>query len=171
MANNKFKLTLEGQAYELERRDGMMVVNGVEFSCERKEHQVLIAGSPHLVKLSPGTAEVDGIAYTVEVDGLEEPKATGRTRRATHAAADEAGALTAVMPGLILKILKKEGDHVDVGETVIILEAMKMQNDLQAKCAGVITQMNVKKGDNVEMRQVLCIIDSTAAGEGAQPAL
>jgi biotin carboxyl carrier protein len=60
---------------------------------------------------------------------------------------------------------------VDVGETVIILEAMKMQNDLQAKCAGVITQMNVKKGDNVEMRQVLCIIDSTAAGEGAQPAL
>ncbi len=80
-------------------------------------------------------------------------------RKATHAAADEAGALTAVMPGLILKILKKEGDPVEVGETVIILEAMKMQNDLQAKTAGRITQMNVKQGDNVEMRQVLCIIE------------
>jgi biotin carboxyl carrier protein len=34
-----------------------------------------------------------------------------------------------------------------------------MQNDLQAKTAGTITQMNVKKGDNVEMRQVLCIIE------------
>ena len=48
---------------------------------------------------------------------------------------------------------------MEVGETVIILEAMKMQNDLQAKTAGRITQMNVKQGDNVEMRQVLCIIE------------
>ncbi len=159
MANNKFKLTLEGQAYELERRDGVMVVNGVEFSCSRKENQILVAGSPHLVKLGAGTAEVDGIAYAIEAQGLEEPKAAGRARRATHAAAEEAGALTAVMPGLILKILKKEGDHVEVGETVIVLEAMKMQNDLQARTAGVITQMNVKQGENVEMRQVLCVIE------------
>jgi biotin carboxyl carrier protein len=159
MANNKFKLMLEGQAYELERRDGMMLVNGVEFSCERKENQISISGNPHTVKLGQGSAEVDGIAYAIEAEGLEEPKATGRVRRASHSAAEEAGALTAVMPGLILKILKKEGDRVEVGETVIILEAMKMQNDLQAKSAGVITQMNVKQGENVEMRQVLCIIE------------
>ena len=158
MANNKFTLMLEGQAYELERRDGVMVVNGVEFSCTGKDSQVLIGGTPHAVKLAAGSAEVDGIAYSAEVQGLEEPKATGRVRRATHAAAEEAGAVTAVMPGLILKILKKEGDRVEVGDTVIILEAMKMQNDLQARTAGVITQMNVKQGENVEMRQVLCII-------------
>jgi len=158
MANNKFTLMLEGQAYELERRDGVMVVNGVEFSCTGKDSQVLIGGNPHAVKLAAGSAEVDGIAYSAEVQGLEEPKATGRVRRATHAAAEEAGAVTAVMPGLILKILKKEGDRVEVGDTVIILEAMKMQNDLQARTAGVITQMNVKQGENVEMRQVLCII-------------
>ena len=159
MANNKFTLMLEGQAYELERRDGVMVVNGVEFSCTGKDSQVLIGGNPHAVKLAAGSAEVDGIAYSAEVQGLEEPKATGRVRRATHAAAEEAGAVTAVMPGLILKILKKEGDRVEVGDTVIILEAMKMQNDLQARTAGVITQMNVKQGENVEMRQVLCIIE------------
>ena len=158
MANNKFTLMLEGQAYELERRDGVMVVNGVEFSCTGKDSQVLIGGNPHAVKLAAGSAEVDGIAYSAEVQGLEEPKATGRVRRATHAAAEEAGAVTAVMPGLILKILKKEGDRVEVGDTVIILEAMKMQNDLQARTAGVITQINVKQGENVEMRQVLCII-------------
>ena len=159
MANNKFKLVLDGQDYEVERRDGMVVVNGMEFSCERKEHQVVVAGSPHAVKLGPGSAEVDGITFAVEARGLEEPRTTGRTRRATASAAEEAGALTAVMPGLILKILKKEGDRVDVGDTIIVLEAMKMQNDLQAKTAGVITQMNVKQGDNVEMRQVLCIIE------------
>jgi biotin carboxyl carrier protein len=161
MANNKFKLTLEGQAYELERRDGMMVVNGVEFSCERQGHQVLISGNPHAGEADPRQRR--GGRHRLQRGrgpGLEEPKVTGRkARRATHAAADEAGALTAVMPGLILKILKKEGERVEVGETVIILEAMKMQNDLQAKTAGVITQMNVKQGDNVEMRQVLCVIE------------
>jgi biotin carboxyl carrier protein len=36
---------------------------------------------------------------------------------------------------------------------------MKMQNDIQAKAAGVIRQMNVKQGENVEMRQVLCVIE------------
>lgn len=160
MANNKFKLMLEGQAYELERRDGMMLVNGVEFTCERKENQVLVGGNPHVVKLNSATvAEVDGIAYTVEAQGLAEPKAAGRPRKATASAAEEAGALLAVMPGLILKILKKEGDKVEAGETVIILEAMKMQNELQAKTSGTITQMNVKQGENVEMRQVLCIIE------------
>jgi len=159
MANNRFKLVLEGQAYDLERRDGMIVVNGMEFSCERKEQQILVAGSPHLVKLAPGAAEVDGISYAIAVEGLEEPRSSGPRRKATHAAAEEAGALTAVMPGLILKILKQEGDRVEVGDTVIILEAMKMQNDLQARTAGVITQMNVKQGENVEMRQVLCVIE------------
>jgi biotin carboxyl carrier protein len=159
MANNKFKLILEGQAYELERRDGMMVVNGMEFSCARKDQQILVAGNAHVVKLGAGAAEVDGISYTVASEGLAEPKAGGRKRKATHAAAEAAGALTAVMPGLILKILKHEGDRVELGETVIILEAMKMQNDLQARTAGVITQMNVKQGENVEMRQVLCIIE------------
>lgn len=159
MANNKFKLVLEGQDYEVERRDGLMLINGVEFSCERKDKQISISGNPHTVTLGSGTAEVDGIVYTIATDGLEEPKAGGRVRKATRAAAEEAGAVIAVMPGLILKILKNEGDRVEVGETVIILEAMKMQNDLVARTAGVISQMNVKKGDNVEMRQVLCIIE------------
>ena len=172
MANNKFKLTLDGQAYELERREGMMVVNGMEFAFERKESAITVAGNPHLVKLLDArSAEVDGIAHAIEVQGLEEPKIQGKARRATASAAEEAGALTAIMPGLILKILKQEGDRVAVGETVIILEAMKMQNELQAKTAGVITQMNVKQGDNVEMRQVLCVIDAEGPKEGAQPAL
>ena len=157
---NKFKLTLEGQAYDVERRDGVLVVNGVEFSHGVKDDQILISGTPHLVKLGPGTAEVDGIAYSVSADGLEEPGQSKRGRRAASAhAAEEAGALTAIMPGLIIKILKKEGDRVEAGEVILILEAMKMQNEVQAKAAGVISQMNVKQGENVEMRQVLCVIE------------
>ena len=160
MANNKFKLMLEGHPYDVERRDGLLVVNGVEFALDRKDNQILISGSPHVVKLTAATAEVDGISYAVEAQGLEEPKGARRARRAAnHGAGDAAGAVTAIMPGLIIKILKQEGDRVEAGDTIIILEAMKMQNELQAKTAGLIRQMNVKQGENVEMRQVLCVIE------------
>jgi len=160
MATNKLHLKLEGQPYEIERRGDLLIVNGVEYPFSLKEGIVTVSGSPKTVKLtSHATAEVDGIAYGIEATGLEAPKAaTGRTA-ASASAAVEAGAITAIMPGLIIKILKKEGDHVSAGETVLILEAMKMQNDLQAKTAGVIRQMNVKEGENVEMRQVLCVIE------------
>jgi biotin carboxyl carrier protein len=157
---NKFKLVLEGHAYDVERRDGLMVVNGIEFSMGAKDAQILVAGTPHTVKLGPGTAEVDGITYTAVAEGLEEPANGKRARRAaSHAAGDEAGAITAIMPGLIMKIMKKEGDKVAVGDVILILEAMKMQNEVQAKAAGTIRQMNVKQGENVEMRQVLCVIE------------
>jgi len=63
------------------------------------------------------------------------------------------------MPGLIIKINKKEGERVEAGEVVMVLEAMKMQNELQAKHGGVIKQIMVKQGETVEMRQVLAIIE------------
>jgi len=159
MANNKFTLMLEGSPYEVERRGDLMVVNGVEFACALKDGQPVIGGTPHPVKLSGTSAEVDGIAYAIEAKGLEEPKGPSKSRKATAGAAEAAGAVTAIMPGLIIKILKKEGERVEIGDTILILEAMKMQNDIQAKVAGTIQQMNVKQGDNVEMRQVLCIIE------------
>ncbi len=137
-----------------------MVVNGVEFPFTAKENVITVSGTPKAVKLASGTSvEVDGIAYAIEAKGLDEPKTTKSRKAASAGAAEAAGAVTAIMPGLIIKILKAEGEHVEAGETVMILEAMKMQNDLTAKTAGVIRQLNVKQGENVEMRQVLCIIE------------
>ncbi len=160
MAINKFTLMLEGQPYDIERRGELMVVNGVEFPYTAKENVITVSGTPKAVKLSSGiAAEVDGIAYAIEAKGLDEPKTTKSRKAASAGAAEEAGAVTAIMPGLIIKILKNEGDQVKAGETVMILEAMKMQNDLTAKTSGVIRQMNVKQGENVDMRQVLCIIE------------
>ena len=160
MAVNKFTLMLEGQPYDIERRGDLMVVNGVEFPYSVKESVVTVSGTPKAVKLnSPALAEVDGIAFAIEAKGLDEPKTTKSRKAANAGAAEEAGAVTAIMPGLIIKILKKEGDTVEAGETVMILEAMKMQNELTAKTSGTIRQMNVKQGENVEMRQVLCIIE------------
>ncbi len=56
----------------------------------------------------------------------------------------------APMPGLILKIKKNLGDKVEQGESVIILEAMKMENDLKAPATGIIEEVFVKEGSAVE---------------------
>jgi biotin carboxyl carrier protein len=157
---SKFQLTLEGVDYDGARRQDLIILNGVEYQYEINEKQILIGGTQHSVTLSGSSAEVDGIAYEIKTEGLEDAKRATRTRKAASAAAGaEAGAVTALMPGLIIKVLKNEGDKVEAGEVVIILEAMKMQNELTAPISGTLRQVNVKQGENVEIRQVLCVIE------------
>jgi biotin carboxyl carrier protein len=65
----------------------------------------------------------------------------------TLSAADKAGA--AIMPGLVVKLLNREGDRVQAGEVVFILEAMKMQNELRTSQSGVVKQINIREGRSV----------------------
>lgn len=65
------------------------------------------------------------------------------------------GSLKAPMPGKIVKIVKAAGDAVAHGETVIILEAMKMENELKAPVAGTIESIFVKSGESVEKNTTL----------------
>ena len=65
----------------------------------------------------------------------------------------------APMPGMILKIKKAKGDEVIQGESVIILEAMKMENDLRAQVSGRIKEINVKEGMAVEKGFILFSIE------------
>ena len=61
----------------------------------------------------------------------------------------------APMPGLILKVRKKVGEQVELGESVIILEAMKMENDLKATASGIIENIFVTEGSAVEKGIIL----------------
>jgi len=63
--------------------------------------------------------------------------------------------LTAPMPGLVLEVLVKHGDKVEKGDTLIILEAMKMENILKATTDAVIDQCLVKEGDSTEKNEIL----------------
>jgi pyruvate carboxylase subunit B len=74
-------------------------------------------------------------------------------------AGDVAGTLMlAPMPGMIVKYLKNVGDTVSKGETVLILEAMKMENALNAPCDGVVKVVQFKSGDTVAKGASLCVI-------------
>ncbi len=68
------------------------------------------------------------------------------------------GSVAAPMPGAILEVLVKVGDQVQVGDTVVKLEAMKMENDLVAPIAGVVTEVRVSKGSNVAVGEVLVVL-------------
>lgn len=63
--------------------------------------------------------------------------------------------LKAPMPGLIVDIPIKEGQNVQAGEVLLILESMKMQNELRSPREGKVTRLRVKPGDNVDQRQTL----------------
>jgi pyruvate carboxylase subunit B len=62
------------------------------------------------------------------------------------------------MPGSILDVLVKVGDQVKAGDTVVKLEAMKMENDLQSPVTGVVQEVRVSKGDNVSVGEVLVTV-------------
>jgi len=74
------------------------------------------------------------------------------------AAAVDGTPLKAPMPGMIIRYLKEVGDTVNKGETVVILEAMKMENALQAPADGSVKAINFSSGDSVAKDDVLCVI-------------
>jgi oxaloacetate decarboxylase alpha subunit/pyruvate carboxylase subunit B len=88
----------------------------------------------------------------------EAKKAKPEAPDAAPAAAVEGTPLTAPMPGMIVKYEKAEGDSVSQGETVVVLEAMKMENALPAPASGTIKSLNFSSGDSVAKGDVLAVI-------------
>jgi biotin carboxyl carrier protein len=67
--------------------------------------------------------------------------------------------IKAPMPGLMLKLKKNVGDSVEIGESVAVLEAMKMENDLRSPASGIIKEINVKEGASVEKDEIILKIE------------
>jgi pyruvate carboxylase subunit B len=85
--------------------------------------------------------------------------APAKAPEASRAAADTKGApLVAPMPGMIVKYLKKVGDKVSEGETLLVLEAMKMENALPAPVDGTVKALNFSSGDSVKKGDVLAVV-------------
>jgi acetyl-CoA/propionyl-CoA carboxylase biotin carboxyl carrier protein len=63
------------------------------------------------------------------------------------------------MQGTIVKVLVSAGDQVEVGQTVCVLEAMKMENSINAEKAGVVKEVRVEAGDSVGSGDVVAVID------------
>ena len=97
---------------------------------------------------------VNGVAYTVEV--AEEGVVAAAPAPAAVAAGDTP--LTAPMPGKVSKIVAKAGDTVKKGDVVLMLEAMKMQNEIAAPVDGTVKSINVDVNENVKPGQIMAVI-------------
>ncbi|MFZ2760551.1 biotin/lipoyl-containing protein [Trichococcus flocculiformis] len=109
--------------------------------------------------------EIDGQVYHVKVRELpddavmtEQPKAGSSRNTADSAPPAEGKTMLAPMAGTILRILVKEGQTVKKGENLIVLEAMKMENEIVADKDGIIRSILVKANDSVESDQPLLIL-------------
>ncbi len=116
------------------------------------------------------TVELNGVSYSVEIElpEAEAPVARPVARPAAapkaaaaapKAAAGGAGhALKSPLPGVILNIFVKEGETVKAGSHILMLEAMKMENNIDADRDGVVKEIRVKCNDSVMEGDVLVII-------------
>ena len=135
---NKFEYKVQGVDYEVEIEEmegniAKVSVNGIPFEVELKQpiNPAKAITRPKVVAPAPAAAA---------------PVA----RPAAPAAPAGAGSpVKAPLPGTISSINVKVGDKVNVGDTVVVLEAMKMQNNIEAENSGTVTSILVNQGDSV----------------------
>ena len=109
--------------------------------------------------------ERDGDEYRISIDGelyvvSVQDERTRKIQKALNRAGKETGefVLKAPMPGLVRGIPLQVGQEVEKGQGLVILEAMKMENELRSPRAGVVQDIRVKPGDAVELGQALIVI-------------
>ena len=104
---------------------------------------------------------VNGTAYEVEIEEMTGAPAAPAPVAAPAAAPAASGAgesITSPMPGNILAVNVSNGSAVKKGDVLMILEAMKMENEIMAPCDGTVTSVSVTKGAAVESGALLCTI-------------
>ena len=130
----KYVVTVNGERYEVE----VERVDGKSSSLSRKQME-------------------RGVKTRVETEPAVSAAPVSAPAAAAPAASNAGGgsAVISPMPGVILDIKVKEGDSVSEGQTVIILEAMKMENEIVSEFTGTVSAIRVKKGDTVDTDAVL----------------
>lgn len=141
-----------------------------------KEYRFKINGNPYEVcvdKIENGTAtvRVNGAEYSVEIEGQAKtvptvkapvaataPVAASAAPKAATTASGDGAPVKSPLPGVILDVAVKVGDSVKVGDRLVVLEAMKMENNIDSDRAGVVKSIAVNRGDSVLEGDVLLTI-------------
>lgn len=164
----KYFAEIEGVEYQIEiLSDNRVVINGESYELnfqglrQHLSYSLLLEGKSFEINIyqDNGIWEVllRGNQFSVQVEDERER----RMRMAAGQASKQEGKiiLQAPMPGLVIDIPVKEGQEVEKGNVLLILESMKMQNELTAPRAGRITRIQAKVNDHVDRKQALLVLE------------
>jgi acetyl/propionyl-CoA carboxylase alpha subunit len=162
-------IQIDGRTHRIELPDTLS--GSIDCSLDGEPKQINV----HL--LSPGVLSlmIDGRSFrcildegpterAILLDGkrfvyaLDDPRSL-RSRRGAAADADGPRPIKAPMPGRIVRILASVGDAVDAQQGILVIEAMKMQNEMKSPKAGNVARVSVAVGDTVQAGQVLAVIE------------
>ncbi len=173
----KYYVTLDGRTREVELTPDGVRVDGREVSAE-----IATVPGTSLRHLRIGdrgwllSAERDDEGWAVRLGGRRvdvhvEDERTRAVRELAGAGGPAEGAreLRAPMPGLVVRVLVEPGHEVEAGDGLVVMEAMKMENELSARSAGTVAEVRVEEGQTVNQDDVLVTLEepTTAAEEGA----
>ncbi len=158
-----FDLTIDGQtrSVRLDRDGDGWVADGRAVSALELEpgiYSVLLDSSSFEARIERGQdgwiVNIRGRRFVIEIN---DPR---RMRRGGAAQQREGRAQVVVpMPGRVVRILAAEGDAVEVGQGIIVVEAMKMQNELKSPRSGRIASLHVREGQAVAAGEILAVIE------------
>lgn len=129
----------------------VVTLNGKKYDVEVNESEAVIIS---VSNAAPAAAPVAPVAAAPAPAASTAPSAPA----AVVGTAVSGTQITSPMPGTILKLNVAEGQAVKAGDVVLILEAMKMENEIVAPCDGTIKQLLVSKGSTVDTDQILAVL-------------
>ena len=154
--NRNGKLTVELTRFEYQREGGDVIA--VDYAIEalgRNDFSVLANGRSFQVSVLPnGEVSVNGRLFHVDIIDPRSLRA-----RQSNGAASGKRIITAPMPGRVIRVLVEAGQTVEAGQGLIVVEAMKMQNEMKAPQAGVVTQVKTNVGATVTAGDVLLVME------------
>jgi biotin carboxyl carrier protein len=156
----KIDVVVNGQERTLHLEPSRFEYNGLarEYSLEASGpgiFSILIEGRSYQATiLAPGIIQVNENIFSVELFDPRELRA-----RSSAEASQGRQKIIAPMPGKVVRLLVAVGDAVEAGQGLIVVEAMKMQNEMKSPKAGMVVEMKTKPGATVTAGEILVVIE------------
>ncbi len=144
-APSEFNITIHGESYHVK------VEGSGSHDMAERSFFITVDGVPEEVSLET--------LNEIDVSGERKPSSASRSAGGKRPKATDPGHVTTPMPGTIVDVLVNEGDEITDGQAVLVIEAMKMQNEIHATKSGRVDSIFVKKGDTVTPQEALLHIE------------
>ena len=162
----RFRLVVDGEAHEVdvegEPPSVTVTVDGAAYRAEatrgESEFVVRLGRRRHRIRIRGRQVIVDGLPHEVSTEALGLADRLAAGPEGTHA-----GAVLEVrppMPGRIVKVAVAAGDRVRRGQTLAVLEAMKMQNEIPAPADAVVRSVGVREGESIPSDRVIAVLEA-----------